>query len=93
VAAPYSWKYYFVNVAFPVGNAARRLYTDDGDARRFAIGLSVVFLLNLLAGLEILGDFASTLFQFWSFHFLAVAVLFAQLLPAALRVPTRPGGG
>jgi alpha-1,2-mannosyltransferase len=93
VAAPYSWKYYFVNLAFPVGNAARRLYTDDADARRFAIGLSVVFLLNLLAGLEILGDFASTLFQFWSFHFLAVAVLFALLLPAAFRVPERPGAG
>ena len=92
VAAPYSWKYYFVNLVFPVANAARRLYTDGADARRFAIGLSLVFVLNLLAGLEILGDFASTLFQFWSFHFLAVVVLFVLLLPAAFRAADGRGG-
>jgi hypothetical protein len=91
VAAPYSWKYYFVNLVFPVANAARRLYTDGAEARRFAIGLSLVFVLNLLAGLEILGDFASTLFQFWSFHFLAVVVLFVLLLPAAFRAAGRGG--
>jgi hypothetical protein len=48
-------------------------------------GLYVVFALNLLAGLEILGKRLSTLFQLWSFHFLAVALLFALIARAAFR--------
>jgi hypothetical protein len=89
IAAPYSWKYYFVNLIFPLGAAVRRLGGEAKEARRFALGLGIVFVLNLLAGLELLGDSASMLFQLWSFHFLAVVVLFVLLLPAALRVAER----
>jgi alpha-1,2-mannosyltransferase len=73
VAAPYSWKYYFVNLIFPLGATVARLWAGRRD---FEIGLWAVFLLNLLAGLELLGRRLSTLFQFWSFHFLAATVLF-----------------
>jgi len=83
VASPYSWKYYFVNLVFPVGAALRRVYAGGTDGRRFEWGLGIVFVLNLLAGLELLGKKASTLFQLWSFHFLAVVVLFVLLLRAA----------
>jgi hypothetical protein len=76
VAAPYSWKYYFVNLIFPLGAAATRLWAGRRD---FEIGLWAVFLLNLLAGLELLGRRLSTLFQFWSFHFLAATVLFVLI--------------
>lgn len=83
VASPYSWKYYFANLILPLGAAAGRLWTD-GRAR-FATGLGIVFLLNLLAGLELLGRRLSTAFQLWSFHFLAVVVLFALLAREAAR--------
>ena len=76
VVSPYSWKYYFVNLIFPLGAASTRLWAGRRD---FEIGLWVVFLLNLLAGLEVLGRRVSTLFQFWSFHFLAATVLFVLL--------------
>ena len=84
VASPYSWKYYFVNLIFPLGAAVTRLWAGRRD---FEIGLWVVFLLNLLAGLELLGKPLSTLFQFWSFHFLAATVLFVLLA----RERSRPG--
>ncbi len=76
VASPYSWKYYFVNLIFPLGAAVTRLWAGRRD---FEIGLWAVFLLNLLAGLELLGKGLSTLFQFWSFHFLAATVLFVLM--------------
>jgi hypothetical protein len=76
VASPYSWKYYFVNLIFPMGAAVTRLWAGRRD---FAIALWAVFLLNLLAGLELLGRRLSTLFQLWSFHFLAASVLFVML--------------
>jgi len=76
VAAPYSWKYYFVNLIFPLGATVTRLWAGRRD---FEIGLWAVFLLNLLAGLELLGRRLSTLFQFWSFHFLAATVLFVLI--------------
>jgi len=76
VAAPYSWKYYFVNLIFPLGATVARLWAGRRD---FEIGLWAVFLLNLLAGLELLGRRLSTLFQFWSFHFLAATVLFVLI--------------
>jgi alpha-1,2-mannosyltransferase len=84
VASPYSWKYYFVNLIFPLGAAVTRLWAGRRD---FEIGLWAVFLLNLLAGLELLGKPLSTLFQFWSFHFLAATVLFVLLA----RERSRPG--
>lgn len=77
VLSPYSWKYYFANLIFPLGGAASRLWTDGRG--RFEIGLAIVFVLNLLAGLELLGKRLSTAFQLGSFHFLAVVVLFALL--------------
>jgi hypothetical protein len=76
VAAPYSWKYYFVNLIFPLGATVARLWAGRRD---FEIGLWAVFLLNLLAGLELLGRRLSTLFKFWSFHFLAATVLFVLI--------------
>ncbi|MET0151426.1 MAG: glycosyltransferase family 87 protein [Candidatus Binatia bacterium] len=76
VAAPYSWKYYFANLIFPLGAASTRLWLARRD---FEIALWVVFLLNLLAGLELLGKPLATLFQLWSFHFLAAALLFVML--------------
>ncbi len=81
VASPYSWKYYFANLIFPLGGAIGRLRTE-GRAR-FETGLAIVFLLNLLAGLELLGKSLSTTFQLWSFHFLSAVVLFALLARAA----------
>jgi alpha-1,2-mannosyltransferase len=83
VAAPYSWKYYFANLVFPFGVAVARLAT--GDRRLMENGLYVAFALNLLAGLEILGKRLSTLFQLCSFHFLAVALLFALIARVAFR--------
>jgi alpha-1,2-mannosyltransferase len=83
VAAPYSWKYYFANLIFPFGSALGRLW--GRDRRRFEAGLAVVFALNLLAGLELLGKRLSTTFQLWSFHFLGACVLFALLADAAFR--------
>jgi len=83
VAAPYSWKYYFANLLFPLGAALARLW--EPDRNRFEIGLGVVFLLNLLAGLELLGKRWAMTFQLWSFHFLAVCVLFALLARAAFQ--------
>jgi alpha-1,2-mannosyltransferase len=83
VAAPYSWKYYFVNLIFPFGSAVALLASTGGPA--IARGLVAVFTLNLLAGLELLGKRLSTAFQLWSFHFLAVVVLFVLLARAALR--------
>jgi len=83
VAAPYSWKYYFVNLIFPLGWMVARL-AATGD-RVVGAGLVAVFLLNLLAGLELLGKRLSTTFQLWSFHFLAVAILFAVIARYALR--------
>jgi hypothetical protein len=76
VASPYSWKYYFVNLIFPIGAAVMRMWAGRRD---FGIALWAVFLLNLLAGLELLGRRLSTLFQLWSFHFLAASVLFVML--------------
>ncbi len=76
VASPISWKYYFVNLVFPLGAAVTRLWAGRRD---FEVALWGVFLLNLLAGLELLGRRLSTLFQLWSFHFLAAALLFAML--------------
>jgi alpha-1,2-mannosyltransferase len=91
VAAPYSWKYYFANLIFPLGGAVSRLW---GPSRReFAAALGVVFALNLLAGLELLGKRLSTTFQLWSFHFLAVVVLFALLARAAFRETSREDPG
>jgi alpha-1,2-mannosyltransferase len=87
VAAPYSWKYYFANLIFPLAGAARRLWGPERD--KFAAGLGVVFALNLLAGLELLGKRLSTTFQLWSFHFLAVVVLFVLLARAAFRDTSR----
>jgi len=88
VAAPYSWKYYFVNLIFPLGAAVPRLWAGRRD---FEIGLWAVFLLNLLAGLELLGRRLSTLFQFWSFHFLAATVLFVLIARERSRpaIPTQ----
>jgi hypothetical protein len=83
VAAPYSWKYYFANLVFPLGTALARLWGHD--RQRFEAGLAVVFALNLLAGLDLLGKRWSTTFQLWSFHFLGVCVLFALLAQAASR--------
>jgi alpha-1,2-mannosyltransferase len=83
VAAPYSWKYYFANLIFPFGSALGRLW--GRDRRRFEAGLAVVFALNLLAGLELLGKRLSTTFQLWSFHFLGACVLFSLLADAAFR--------
>ena len=77
VAAPYSWKYYFANLIFPFGVAVARLWTPDRPTVERP--LYVVFLLNLVAGLEILGKRLSTLFQLWSFHFLAAALLFVAI--------------
>jgi alpha-1,2-mannosyltransferase len=76
VASPYSWKYYFVSLIFPLGAAVARLWAGRRD---FEVALWAVFLLNLLAGLELLGKRLSTLFQLWSFHFLAASVLFVML--------------
>ena len=91
VAAPYSWKYYFANLIFPLGGAVSRLW---GPSRReFASALGVVFALNLLAGLELLGKRLSTTFQLWSFHFLSVVVLFALLARAAFRETPREDPG
>jgi hypothetical protein len=88
VAAPYSWKYYFVNLIFPLGAAAARLWTVE--RRDFSRGLIAVFVLNLLPGLELLGKRLATLFQLWSFHFLAVVVLFALLFRVAFRSARAP---
>ena len=90
VAAPYSWKYYFANLVFPLGGAAGRLW--EADHRRAEIGLAIAFTLNLLAGLELLGKSLSTTFQLWSFHFLAVVVLFALLSRAARTSFTNSSG-
>jgi len=91
VAAPYSWKYYFVSLIFPFGAAVARL--AGAERREFGGALLAVFVLNLLAGLELLGKRLATLFQLWSFHFLAVVVLFALLWRSAFRragAPTFP---
>jgi alpha-1,2-mannosyltransferase len=90
VAAPYSWKYYFANLIFPLGGAASRLWGPQRG--RFAAGLGIVFALNLLAGLELLGKPLSTTFQLWSFHFLAVVVLFVLLSRAAFRETSAEDG-
>jgi hypothetical protein len=82
VAAPYSWKYYFANLIFPLGAASTRLWLARRD---FAIALGAVFLLNLLPGFELLPKRLATLFQLWSFHFLAAAVLFVVLARERLR--------
>jgi alpha-1,2-mannosyltransferase len=87
VAAPYSWKYYFANLMFPLAGAVRRLWGPERG--EFAAGLGIVFALNLLAGLELLGKRLSTTFQLWSFHFLAVVVLFVLLARAAFRETSR----
>jgi len=87
VASPYSWKYYFANLMFPLGGAVGRLWSPA--RREFAAGLWVVFGLNLLAGLELLGKRLSTTFQLSSFHFLAVVVLFVLLARAAFRGTSR----
>jgi alpha-1,2-mannosyltransferase len=88
IAAPYSWKYYFVNLVFPLGAAVARLST--AEQRDFGRGLVAVFLLNLLPGLELLGKRLATLFQLWSFHFVAVAILFALLCRSAFRNARAP---
>jgi len=88
VAAPYSWKYYFVNLVFPLGAAVARLST--AEQRDFGRGLVAVFLRNLLPGLELLGKRLATLFQLWSCHFVAVAVLFALLWRSAFRIARAP---
>ena len=88
IAAPYSWKYYFVNLIFPLGAAVARLST--AEQRDFGRGLVAVFLLNLLPGLELLGKRLATLFQLWSFHFVAVAILFALLCRSAFRNARAP---
>jgi hypothetical protein len=82
VAAPYSWKYYFANLIFPLGAASTRLWLARRD---FAIALGAVFLLNLLPGFELLPKRLATLFQLWSFHFLAATVLFVMLARERLR--------
>jgi hypothetical protein len=82
VAAPYSWKYYFANLIFPLGAASTRLWLARRD---FAIALGAVFLLNLLPGFELLPKRLATLFQLWSFHFLAATLLFAMLARERLR--------
>jgi len=87
VAAPYSWKYYFANLMFPVAGAVSRLWGPERVT--FAADLGIVFALNLLAGLELLGKRMSTTFQLWSFHFLAVVVLFVLLGRAAFRDASR----
>src|SRR5262249_28191813 len=87
VAAPYSWKYYFANLMFPLAGAVSRLWGPRRD--EFAAGLGIVFALNLLAGLELLGKRLSTTFQLSSFHFLAVVVLFVLLARAAFRDTSR----
>ncbi|HUE38961.1 MAG TPA: glycosyltransferase family 87 protein [Candidatus Binatia bacterium] len=91
VAAPYSWKYYFVSLIFPFGAAVARL--AGAERREFGGALLAVFVLDLLPGLELLGKRLATLFQLWSFHFLAVVVLFALLWRSAFRrahAPTFP---
>lgn len=80
VASPYSWKYYFASLVLPFAAAARRLWGPG--RRRVEAGLWVVFLLNLLAGLRLFGKKAGLLFQLYSFHFLAAAVLFLLILRA-----------
>ena len=87
VAAPYSWKYYFANLMFPFAGATPRLWTEKH--RRFEITLGVVFVLNLLAGVELPGDAAEMLLEAASLHFVAVVVLFVLLgLEALGRNPT-----
>ena len=83
VLSPYSWKYYFVNLVFPLAAAVRRLWMDH--RRSFEMGLWAVFFLNLLPGLELVGKRLATVLQFGSFHFLAVVVLFALLAREAFR--------
>jgi hypothetical protein len=85
VASPYSWKYYFVNLVFPLAAASRRLWGPEPERSRFRTGLVVVFILNLLPGFELIGKRASTAFQLGSLHFLAVVVLFVLLARPALR--------
>ena len=87
VASPYSWKYYFANLMFPLAGGVSRLWGPE--RREFTAGLAIVFALNLLAGLELLGKRLSTTFQLWSFHFLAVVVLFVLLARAAFRGTSR----
>jgi hypothetical protein len=77
-----------VNLIFPLGAAVARLST--AEQRDFGKGLVAVFLLNLLPGLELLGKRLATLFQLWSFHFVAVAILFAVLWRSAFRSVRAP---
>ena len=83
MASPYSWKYYFANLMLPLAGTVSRLWGPE--RREFAAGVGIIFALNLLAGLELLGKRLSTTFQLWSFHFLAVVVLFVLLACVAFR--------
>ena len=81
VLLPYSWKYYFVDLIPACAVVLRRLWSPRPSP--YAWGLGVVFVLNLVAGLRLLGKPVALLFQLWSFHFLAVAVLLWLTLRAA----------
>jgi alpha-1,2-mannosyltransferase len=83
VLSPYSWKYYFVNLAFPVAAAVQGVW----EKRRPSLvtGLWVVFFLNFLPARDLVGRRLATLFQLGSFHFLAAALLFALLAREAFR--------
>lgn len=85
VLLPYSWKYYFVNLAPAVAVALRRL--REGPRRGLAGGLAAVFALNLLPGSAALGKRAALQFQLWSFHFLALALLFVLLVRGTRGTP------
>ncbi len=76
-AAPYSWKYYYANLAFPFAVALARLWTDRW--RRFAIVLGVVLALNTIAGIELPGESAEAMLDACSLHFVGAALLFVLL--------------
>ncbi|MEA2624105.1 MAG: alpha,2-mannosyltransferase [Candidatus Binatota bacterium] len=77
VASPYSWKYYFVDLMLPFAAVLRRLWSERRN-QAAAVLLAVLFL-NLVPGTKLFGRGAALQFQIWSFHFLAVAVLFAAI--------------
>ncbi|MGH7899402.1 MAG: hypothetical protein ACREQQ_15715, partial [Candidatus Binatia bacterium] len=83
VLSPYSWKYYFVNLTFPLAAALQRLW--ESRAPSLEAGLWTVFLLNQLPARDLVGRKLATALQLGSFHFVAAALLFVVLAREAFR--------
>jgi len=83
VAAPYSWKHYYVTLLLPLAALVWRLRADD--RRAVAIVLGFTFLASVLPGSGIFGKHGDLFLQLNSTHFLSVVVLFGALLVRAFR--------